>query len=127
VASPGSAGVFNFLSDSFTLPVGAPHPAAAEQWLKVCASPAGQDAFNLQKGSIPARTDTDRSRYQGYLATALADWQNPRTIVVGSLAHGVVVDNAWSAQIDAALAQFVDDGDAARFVADATAGRTVKR
>lgn len=25
VASPGSAGVYNFLSDSFTLPVGAPH------------------------------------------------------------------------------------------------------
>ena len=127
VTSPGSEGVFNFLSDSFTLPIGAPHPEAAEQWLMVCASPSGQDAFNLQKGSIPARTDTDRSRYQGYLANALDAWQNPATTVVGSLAHGVVVDNAWSAQIDAALARFVDDGDAARFVADATAGRTPKR
>ena len=33
VPSPGTAGIYNFLSDSFTLAKGAKHKAAAEQWL----------------------------------------------------------------------------------------------
>ena len=31
--TPGSVGVFQFLSDSFTLAVGAPHPEGADAWL----------------------------------------------------------------------------------------------
>ena len=112
VASPGSDGVFNFLSDSFTLPKGAPHKAAAEKWLIECGSVAGQDAFNPQKGSIPARTDADKAKYKDYLATALTDWQNSSTKIVGSLAHGVVANNAWNAEIDTALGLFVQNGDA---------------
>jgi glucose/mannose transport system substrate-binding protein len=115
VASPGSDGVYNFLSDSFTLPKGAPHKAAAEKWLVECASPAGQDAFNPQKGSVPARTDTDKSKYTGYLAGALAEWTNPSTKIVGSLTHGVVANNAWNGEIDSALGLFVQDKDVAKF------------
>lgn len=117
VAAPGTAGVFNFLSDSFTLPVGAPHRAAAEKWLALCGSKEGQDAFNPLKGSIPARTDADTSKYQDYLATALADWTNPSTKVVGSLAHGVVASDAWNSEIDTALGLFTGNGDARAFAA----------
>lgn len=116
-ASPGSAGVYDFLSDSFTLPVGAKHRAAAEKWLIECGSVEGQDLFNPQKGSIPARTDADKSKYQGYLGTALKDWQDPATRIVGSLTHGVVANNALSAEIDTALAIFVGNGDSAGFAA----------
>jgi glucose/mannose transport system substrate-binding protein len=91
---PGSSGVYDFLSDSFTLPVGAKHREAALKWLDECGSVTGQDLFNPQKGSVPARTDADASKYQGYLATALAAWQNPKTVIVGSLTHGVVANNA---------------------------------
>ena len=42
---PGSAGVFQFLSDSFVLPTGAPHRDAAIAWLTVAGSKEGQDAF----------------------------------------------------------------------------------
>jgi glucose/mannose transport system substrate-binding protein len=115
VASPGSAGVFNFLSDSFTLPKGAPHKAAAEKWLIECGSVDGQDAFNPQKGSIPARTDADKSKYKDYLATAMADWTSSSTKVVGSLAHGVVANNAWNGEIDTALGLFVQDLDVNKF------------
>ncbi|MGI5244517.1 ABC transporter substrate-binding protein [Dactylosporangium sp. CA-139066] len=115
VASPGTDRVYNFLSDSFTLPKGAPHPGAARKWLIECGSVGGQDAFNPQKGSVPARTDTDRSKYTGYLAAALADWADPATRVVGSLTHGVVVDTIWSTKIDTALASFVQDKNAAAF------------
>ena len=117
VASPGSTGIYNFLSDTFTLPVGAKNKAAAEKWLIECGSKAGQDAFNPKKGSVPARKDADKSLYKGYLATALAEWQNSSTRIVGSLAHGVVANNAWNAEIDTALGLFVKDGDVAKFAA----------
>jgi glucose/mannose transport system substrate-binding protein len=115
VASPGSDGVYNFLSDTFTLPVGAKNRAAAEKWLIEAGSKSGQDAFNPKKGSVPARTDADESLYKGYLEDALAEWQDPSIRIVGSLAHGVVANNAWNAEIDTALALFVKDGDVAKF------------
>ncbi|HEY0476130.1 MAG TPA: ABC transporter substrate-binding protein [Kofleriaceae bacterium] len=116
-ATPGSAGVYDFLSDSFTLPVGAKHRAAAEKWLIECGSVSGQDLFNPQKGSVPARTDADKAKYQGYLATALKDWQDPATKIVGSLAHGVVANNALGSEIDTALGIFVENRDSAGFAA----------
>lgn len=121
--SPGSTGIYDFLSDSFALPRGAPHRTAAEKWLIECGSVDGQDAFNPQKGSVPARSDIDNSKYTGYLATALADWQSPSTTVVGSLTHGVVANSAWNAAIDTALAAFVQDRDATSFAGAIAAGR----
>ena len=114
-AVPGTDGVFDFLSDSFTLPTGARHPDLARRWLVECGSVAGQDLFNPLKGSIPARTDVDSSHYTGYLAWDLDQWRDPRTRIVGSLTHGVVADNAWNAEIDTALELYLRDGDPARF------------
>ncbi|NUR72108.1 MAG: carbohydrate ABC transporter substrate-binding protein [Hamadaea sp.] len=115
VASPGSAGVYNFLADSFTLPKGAPHKAYAEAWLKECASKEGQDLFNPKKGSVPARLDSDKSKYTDYLAWALGEWQNTSTVVVGSLVHGVVANNAWKAEIEKAYGVFFQDKDSKKF------------
>jgi glucose/mannose transport system substrate-binding protein len=118
--SPGTDGVFNFLSDSFTLPVDAPHRDVAVEWLRLAGSQEGQDTFNPIKGSIPARTDPDESLYTGYLAQPLADWTAEGTTIVGSLAHGAVADNAWKAEIDSALGEFVETGDSAAFAAAVT-------
>jgi len=119
-ASPGSAGIYDFLSDSFTLPVGAKHHDEAVKWLKECASTEGQDLFNPQKGSVPARTDADKSKYKDYLASALKDWQDPATKIVGSLTHGVVANNAVGAEVDTALGLLLAGGDSKGF-ADAVA------
>jgi glucose/mannose transport system substrate-binding protein len=113
--APGSSGVYDFLSDSFTLPMGARHPDLARRWLIECGSIAGQDLFNPRKGSIPARTDADPALYAGYLAAGLREWRDPHTRIVGSLTHGVTADNAWSAEIDTALGLFVQDGDVGKF------------
>jgi glucose/mannose transport system substrate-binding protein len=113
--TPGSEGVYNFLSDSFTLPVGAPHRAAAEKWLIECGSVTGQDLFNPQKGSVPARTDADKSKYKDYLAAAMADWQNSSTKIVGSLVHGVVANNAWKSEIETAFGLYTQDWNTAKF------------
>ena len=104
---PGTGGVFQFLSDSFVLAVGAPHRDEAIAWLKVAGSKAGQDAFNPVKGSIPARSDSDRNLYNVYLQSAMDDWAN--NTVVGSLAHGVVANDSWKSEIDTALGLFLAD------------------
>jgi glucose/mannose transport system substrate-binding protein len=111
--APGTAGTFQFLSDSFTLPKGAPDRDSAIAWLTVAGSAAGQDAFNVQKGSIPARNDADKSIYPPYLQSAMDDWGS--NLVAGSLTHGVTASNAWKAEIDTALGLFLVDGDVAAF------------
>jgi glucose/mannose transport system substrate-binding protein len=118
--SPGTEGVFNFLSDTFTLPVDAPHRDNALAWLRLAGSQEGQDTFNPVKGSIPARTDGDASLYTGYLQTPFEDWTNPDTTIVGSLAHGVVANNAWKTEIDTALQEFVEGGSSEDFAAAVT-------
>jgi glucose/mannose transport system substrate-binding protein len=113
--SPGTYGVFNFLSDSFVLPVGAKHPDATLDWLKVCASKAGQEAFNPLKGSICARTDCDQSLFSEYSQDAAKDWTS--NVVVGSLMHGVVAAPAWATSISTAIGLFQADLNATTFQA----------
>ena len=105
--TPGTAGVFDFLADSFTLPVGAPHEQAAKDWLATISSAEGQKAFNLAKGSIPARTDTVASDYPAYQQTAIASFADDT--VVSSLAHGAAASSGWSAAISKALSKFATD------------------
>lgn len=110
---PGSVGVFQFLSDSFVLAVGAPDEEGAMAWLKVAGSKEGQEAFNPVKGSICARTDCDKSLFGEYLQSAMDDWSN--NIVVGSLTHGVVANDSWKSEIDTALGLFIQGNDVAGF------------
>jgi glucose/mannose transport system substrate-binding protein len=107
--APGTDGVFQFLSDSFVLPAGVGNREGALAWLRVAGSLGGQDAFNPLKGSIPARSDGDRSLYDAYLTSAMDDWESDT--VVGSLAHGVVANDAWKAEIDTAIGLFLSDRD----------------
>jgi glucose/mannose transport system substrate-binding protein len=110
---PGTDGVFQWLSDSFVLPVAAHNRDGAIAWLRVAGSSEGQDAFNPIKGSIPARTDGDRSLYDEYLLSAMDDWETDA--VTGSLAHGTVASDAFKAEIDTAIGLFVTDGDIEAF------------
>jgi glucose/mannose transport system substrate-binding protein len=110
---PGSVGVFQFLSDSFVLAVGAPDEEAAIAWLKVAGSKEGQEAFNPVKGSICARTDCNKALFGEYLQSAMDDWAS--NTVVGSLTHGVVANDSWKTEIDTALGLFVQNGDLGAF------------
>ena len=112
---PGTDGVFQFLSDSFTLAKGAPHAEGAMAWLKTAGSKAGQEAFNPVKGSICARTDCDTSLFNAYLQTAMADWSSDR--VVGSLTHGVTANDTWKNEINTALGLYLTDQDVDAFQA----------
>ncbi|MCE7082023.1 ABC transporter substrate-binding protein [Streptomyces sp. ST2-7A] len=83
---PGTDGVFDFLADSFTLPVDAPNEDGAKAWLQTAGSLEGQTAFNKAKGSIPARTDADPSEFSEYQQTAIESFG--QDTIVSSLAHG---------------------------------------
>jgi ABC-type xylose transport system substrate-binding protein/ABC-type glycerol-3-phosphate transport system substrate-binding protein len=110
---PGTVGVFQFLSDSFVLAVGAPHPEAATAWLTIAGSKEGQEAFNPVKGSICARTDCDKTLFGVYLQSAMDDWAS--NTVVGSLTHGVVANDSWKSEIDTALGLFIADSNVETF------------
>jgi glucose/mannose transport system substrate-binding protein len=112
---PGTANVYDWLSDSFTLPKGAPHRAAAVQWLTFLGSQLAQDTFNPVKGSIPARKDARTKLYGPYLKTALKDWKSDA--LAGSLTHGVVAHAAWATDIGTALGLFLQTKDVTRFQA----------
>lgn len=110
--APGTAGIFDFASDCFTLPVGAPHRADAIAWLTQCGSQGGQDAFTTVKGAIPPRASfdaTEKRLFDTYSLWSMQQWQS--CTVVGSLTHGVMARASWNAAIDTAITAFVKDRD----------------
>jgi glucose/mannose transport system substrate-binding protein len=93
IPSPGTEGSFIWLSDSFGLAKGAPDAEQAKAWLAVCGSKEGQDAFNPKKGSSPARTDADLSKYDDYLKAAIKDFGSLK--LAPSATHGASTTNAY--------------------------------
>ena len=110
---PGQEDVFDFLADSFTLPVGAPNPDGAKAWLKTVGSADGQQAFNTKKGSIPVRTDADPSVYNEYQQAAIKAFA--KDTIVPSLMHGAAAPVAWLNEITSAVGQFGSTNDVGQF------------
>jgi glucose/mannose transport system substrate-binding protein len=111
-ASPGTDGVFMVLSDSFGLPVGAPHRDNALAWLELIGSKEGQDVFNPLKGSISPRLDSDLSLYNTYGQAAAEDYQSDTR--VGSLAHGTVANETFMSEFASVMDAFTGSRDAER-------------
>ncbi|MCZ7570311.1 MAG: extracellular solute-binding protein [Ardenticatenaceae bacterium] len=109
VAAPGTDGVFMWLSDSFGLPKGSPRRDNAIAWLKVCGSKEGQDAFNPKKGSIPSRTDPDKSLYDDYLKWSIDQFASDK--LAPSVVHGAAANEAYMSAYDNALNVFSADTD----------------
>ena len=107
--APGNGGVFMWLSDSFGLAKGAPHPEEAKAWLAVAGSRAGQDAFNPKKGSIPARTDADQSLYDVYLKYSIKSFGSDK--LSPSIVHGAGAPEPYMALYGNALNVFSSDLD----------------
>ncbi|WP_121254745.1 ABC transporter substrate-binding protein [Nocardioides ferulae] len=106
---PGTQGVFDFLADSFTMPVGTPEPDSTEAWLDTLASPEGQEAFNKAKGSIPANVEADTSDFGPYQQTAIESYAQDD--IASSLAHGAAAPISWLTDITSAVAKYGSTGD----------------
>ena len=115
----GTEGIFNMLSDTFGLPVGAPNAGAVSAWLSLLGSAEGQDIFNPLKGSLPANTTADIENaelYNAYFQDAYSDWTSNE--IVGSLAHGAVAAPAFSNGFATLIATFAGDRDASSAAAN---------
>lgn len=109
--APGTDGVYQWLSDSFTLPKGGKNAEGAKCWLKVVGSAEGQKAFNLVKGSIPARSDATSAGYPKYQQSAMTQWKSAK--LAPSLAHGSAGPGAWNNDVQTAMSAFSANPDVA--------------
>ncbi|MDN5724996.1 MAG: ABC transporter substrate-binding protein [Propionibacteriales bacterium] len=122
---PGTDGTFDFLADSFTLPKGAKNPGGAKDWLTLVGGAAGQKAFSLAKGSIPARIDVPADEFPAYQQKAMESFKSDK--IASSIAHGAAVNQAWLSDITTAVSKFYGGKDAAALIKDLTAAAEKNR
>src|SRR5271169_288065 len=116
VSHPGTDGSFIVVADGFTLAKGAPHKDAALAWLKMVGSKEAQEAFNPLKGSIPARTDVDKSKFDGYHRWSMDEFANDR--LVASCVHGGAAPAAFQQALNEAVTSFVVDKNVENFATE---------
>jgi glucose/mannose transport system substrate-binding protein len=107
VSHPGTAGSFVIVADGFTLAKGAPDRDAAIAWLKCVGSKDAQEAFNRLKGSIPARTDVDRSKFDAYHQWSMDSFAKDKP--VPSCVHGEAAPAAFEQAFNDAVTAFMVD------------------
>ncbi len=89
--SPGTQGAFLFNTDFFAMfDVGGDKAAAQQNMAASAMSVTFQEAFNLAKGSIPARTDVPGDKFDTCAQKSMADLAEATAAgtLFGSLAHG---------------------------------------
>jgi glucose/mannose transport system substrate-binding protein len=113
VNHPGTSGSFLIVADGFTLAKGAPHKESAIAWLKSIGSKEAQLAFNPLKGSIPARTDVDKSKFDGYHQWSMDEFAKDK--LLPSLVHGEAAPEALQKSLNDAVSAFVLDKNVENF------------
>jgi len=91
---PGTQGMVAFNSDQFAMfKLGADKAAAQMKMASAVMDPVFQSAFNVVKGSAPARTDVPNTAFDDCGKKAIADLAEANTngTLVGSMAHGHAV------------------------------------
>lgn len=105
IPTPGTAGHFFVITDTFGLPAKLADKKATLNFLKVVGSVEGQLAFNLKKGSIPARTDLPTEQFDAISKTTLAGFS--KDTLVPSCAHGSAVFEGFVTELNDQLSVFV--------------------
>src|SRR5246500_3129944 len=113
VCHPYTDDDFVIIADGFTLAKGAPHKQAALAWLRSIGSKEAQEAFNSIKGSIPARTDVDRSKFNAYQQWSMDSFAEDE--LVASCVHGEAAPAAFEQALNDAVATFVVDRNVDNF------------
>ena len=110
---PANPAAFSVVADGFTLAKGAPHKEAALAWLKCIGSKEAQEAFNPLKGSIPARTDIDRSKFDAYHQWSMDSFAKDK--LIASCVHGEAAPAAFQQALDDAVTAFLVDKNVDNF------------
>jgi glucose/mannose transport system substrate-binding protein len=114
VPTPNTEGKFIVITDTFGLPKGVKNPEDVKKFLSVLGSVEGQDAFNPLKGSIPARTDADLSKYDEYGKQTIQDFKTAE--LVPSLTHGSAAPEGFVTKVHQAVNIFVTQKDTKAFI-----------
>jgi glucose/mannose transport system substrate-binding protein len=114
VSHPGTDDGFIIVADGFTLAKGAPHKQECLAWLKSCGSKEAQEAFNILKGSIPTRSDADKSKFGEYLNWSMKGFASDK--LLPSLVHGEAAPAAFQQAVNDAITSFVVNKNADTFV-----------
>jgi glucose/mannose transport system substrate-binding protein len=96
--SPGTGGIFMMVTEGFGLLKKAPDRDNTIAWLQLAGSREGQDAFNLRKGSISPRMDSDLALYNPYQRAAADAWRTNRitnSMLYGGAANSVFVEGFY--------------------------------
>ena len=127
---PGTQGSVTFNSDQFAMfnQSDAAKQEAQVAMAKAIMDPAFQSAFNVVKGSVPARTDVPNDAFDDCGKKGMVDLAEANTngTLYGSMAHGhaapAAVKNATYDVITAAFnGEYADGATAAKALADAVA------
>jgi glucose/mannose transport system substrate-binding protein len=110
---PGTDGAFLAVVDGFTLAKDAPHLAEAVAWLEMVGGKEGQETFNALKGSIPVRSDVDKSKLSAYQRWSMASFHNDA--LLPSCVHGEAVPAIFQQELNDAISLFVADRNEERF------------
>jgi glucose/mannose transport system substrate-binding protein len=124
---PGTQGMVSFNSDQFAMfkVKGADKIAAQQKLAQAIMDKGFQSAFNVVKGSVPARTDVSDKDFDDCGKKGIKDLAeaNQKNTLVGSLAHGHAVPaSIKSAMYDVITRHFngqLDDKKAAAALASA--------
>ena len=125
---PGSQGMVSFNSDQFAMYKMGPDKVNAQMKMaSAIMDPAFQSAFNVAKGSAPARTDVPDTAFDACGKKAIKDLAeaNAKKTLVGSIAHGHAVPaSIKSAMYDVITRHFNGQIDDKKAVAElAAAGK----
>jgi glucose/mannose transport system substrate-binding protein len=120
---PGSQGMVSFNSDQFAMFAQTEEGAMAAQgeMARAIMSPSFQSAFNVVKGSVPARTDVPNDSFDDCGKQGMAELAEASTngTLVGSIAHGHANKAAVKNAIyDVVTAHFNGEYDAATAAAN---------
>jgi len=113
VAAPGTANAFTFNIDSFAMFKLKDKNAVKGQndLASTLMSPAFQEVFNLNKGSIPARTDLAMDKFDECGKKSAVDFKATAAKggLVPSWAHGMAMKSATQGAVYDAVTQFWND------------------
>jgi glucose/mannose transport system substrate-binding protein len=115
VSHPGTAGSFMVVADGFVMAKNAPDYDNNVLWLKAIGSKEGQEAFNPLKGSIPARTDVDRSKFGPYHNWSMDSFA--ADTLVPSVVHGSAAPADFQQAFNDAVTTFIVDKNVDAFSA----------
>lgn len=113
VATPGTEGSFTFNIDSFAFfKLKNDADKAAQQALaSTILTPEFQQVFNLNKGSIPVRLDSDMSKFDSCAQDSMATFKsaNEKGTLIPSWSHGLATTSQVQGALYDVLTKFFND------------------